>query len=89
MCYNTCMNMPAKIKPPLALKIIKVGNSQGIILPKDMLAKLGVGLGDELDVVDQGDGLVIRRHDAGFAAQMEAARAVMKKRRAALRELAK
>lgn len=83
------MNAPAKIKPPLLLKIIKVGNSQGVILPKELLARLGVEIGDQVDIVDHGDGLQIRRHDAGFAEQMEAARAVMKKRRAALRELAK
>lgn len=83
------MNKPVAIKPPYALKLIKIGNSQGVILPREVLVKLGVGLGDMLDIFDQPDGLSIRRHDAGFAEQMDAARAVMKRRRNALSELAK
>lgn len=62
----------------------------GVVLPKEMLAKLGVTLGDAVDIVDDPEGgFQLRRHDAGFAAQMEAARTVMKRRRDALRELAK
>jgi len=83
------MNAPF-LKPPRALKVIKVGNSLGVILPKEILAKLGVDIGDALDLVDDPEGgFQVRRHDAGFASQMEAARAVMKRRRDALRELAK
>lgn len=76
--------------PLRALKVIKIGNSQGVILPREVLTKLGVELGDSLDLVDDPEGgLQLRRHDHGFASQMEAARAVMKRRRDALRELAK
>lgn len=81
--------MNAPMKPLRPLKLIKVGNSLGVILPKDVLAKLGVDAGDSLDVTDIPGGINIQRHDDGFAAQMEAARAVMKHRRNALRELAK
>ena len=83
------MNAPVSIKPPHALKVIKVGNSSGIILPKEVLAKLGVSIGDMLDIVDGPEGLSVRRHDAGFAEQMSVAREVMKRRRDALSELAK
>jgi putative addiction module antidote len=89
-CYNTCMNKQSKITKPL--KIIKVGNSAGLILPKDVLARLRVSAGDVLDVVDNGDdGLEIRRHDedSEFSNQMAAAREVMERRKRALRELAK
>ena len=73
-----------------SLKIIKVGNSFGVVLPKEVLARLGVAQGDLVDLVDDPEGGVrVRRHDAGFAEQMQAARDVMKKRRAALAELAK
>ena len=82
------MNAPF-LKPPRALRVIKVGNSLGVILPKDMLVKLGVDMGDALDIVDEPEGFRLRRHDAGFAAQMEVAREVMKQRRNALSELAK
>lgn len=33
------------------LKITKIGNSAGIILPKELLAHLGVSVGDTLSVV--------------------------------------
>jgi len=71
-----------------SVKLIKAGNSTGVILPKDVLAKLGVEAGDLLDLSDVPGGITITRHDDGFAAQMEAAREVMKRRRNALRELA-
>lgn len=83
------MNKPVDIEPAQQLRIIKIGNSQGVILTKAMLAKLGVAQGDLIDVVTKPDGLFVRKHDAGFAEQMAAARDVMLRRRDALRELAK
>lgn len=71
------------------LKLIKIGNSTGVILPKDVLARLRVGQGDELSVSETPDGVALRRHDEGFEDQMKAAREVMARRRNALRELAK
>ena len=81
------MNMP--FKTAKKLKLIKIGNSMGVILPKEVLAKLGVELGDLVDISETPDGIHVQRHDEGFAEQMEVARAVMKRRRNALRELAK
>lgn len=86
-CYNTRMNAP--IDHIKRLRVIKVGNSLGVILPREVLARLGVELGDSLDLTDIPGGVHIRRHDDGFAAQMAVARDVMKKRRNSLRELAK
>ena len=71
------------------LKLIRIGNSAGVILPKDMMVKLGIAVGDSLDVAEVPGGMQLQRHDGGFAAQMEVARAVMTRRRNALRELAK
>lgn len=85
--YNVCMNAP--VKPPKSLKVVKIGNSLGVILTREALTLLRVELGDRVDFVDCPDGLLVKRHDDGFAAQMDAARAVMKRRRNALRELAK
>jgi len=81
------MNKP--FTPPHELKLIKIGNSVGVILPKAVLAKLGVAPGDTVSVVDTPDGLELRARDDGFAEQMAAAREVMARRRRALRELAK
>jgi putative addiction module antidote len=72
-----------------ALKLTQIGNSVGVILPREMLAKLGVTKGDTVYAVDQPDGVRLTVADPDFAAQMEVARQVMKERRAVLRELAK
>ena len=72
-----------------ALKLTQIGNSVGMILPRELLAKLGVVKGDTIYAVDQPDGVRLTIADPAFAAQMEVARQVMKERRAVLRELAK
>ena len=72
-----------------ALKLTAIGNSVGVILPKEMLAELGVGKGDTVYVTQVPDGVVLSPRDPAFEAQLEVARAIMKKRRAVLRELAK
>ena len=71
------------------LKLVQVGNSVGVILPKDALARMKVQKGDAVYLTESPDGFRITPHDPQFETQMKAARAIMKKRRAALRELAK
>ena len=71
------------------LKIRTVGNSLGVVLPRDVLARLRVGEGDTLHVVETEDGIRLVRHDPEFERQMGVAREVMRRRRAVLRELAK
>lgn len=72
-----------------ALKLTQIGNSMGVILPRELLAKLDLVKGDTLYAVDQPDGVRLTVADPDFAAQMDVARQVMKDRRAVLRELAK
>jgi len=72
-----------------SLKLTQVGNSVGAIFPKELLARLNLEKGDELYVTESPDGLRITLHNPQFEAQMKAAREIMKKRRAVLRELAK
>ena len=72
-----------------ALKITQIGNSVGVILPKDVLARLKVGKGDSLFVTEVPDGVTLRAFDNTFAEQMTLAREIMRKRRNVLRELAK
>lgn len=81
--------MSAPIERPKPLKLVAVGNSTGIVLPKEMLAKFGLRQGDEVYPVSTPDGIELRKYDPEFARQMEAARRIMHKRRAALAELAK
>ncbi|MDR4517534.1 MAG: AbrB/MazE/SpoVT family DNA-binding domain-containing protein [Nitrosomonas sp.] len=73
----------------LKVKIISIGNSMGIVLPKEVLAKLNVGKGDELYLVDGPDGLTILPYRQVFEQQMAAAGRVMKKYRSVLHRLAK
>ena len=72
------------------LKLTQIGNSVGVILPKEMLAHMNVGKGDTLYVSEAATGgYHLSPYDNAFEQQMEVAREVMKKRRHVLRELAK
>lgn len=71
------------------LKIIRIGNSAGVILPKELLAQLRVELGDTLSVDKTEHGVELRHQDDDFEEQMIVAREVMARRKRALRELAK
>ncbi len=80
-CYNARMNKP--------LKITKIGNSAGIVLPKDVLARLRVGPGDALFLSEAPDGVRLTATDPDFAVKMDAAEEIMREDRDILRELAK
>jgi len=71
------------------VKITAIGNSAGIILPKEVLALLGVDKGDSLSVVATPNGIELSAYDPTFEEQMKVAREVMARYRNALRELAK
>ena len=72
-----------------SLKLTKIGNSLGLILPKEVLARLKLAKGDEIFITESPEGYRITPHNPAFEAQMKAARKIMKRRRAVLRELAK
>ena len=71
------------------LKLIPIGNSTGVILPKEVLSELGAEQGQSVSCVKTPHGIELRPYDADFERQMEVLRGVMKRRRNALRELAK
>ena len=73
----------------IKLKLTAVGNSAGVVLPKDVLTRLKVEKGDVLYLTESSDGYRLTPYDPAFERQMDAARKIMKKRRSALRELAK
>ena len=70
------------------LKLTQIGNSIGIVLPKDLLAKLRVGKGDSINVTETPDGLQLSPWDEVKQSQLEAAERVMRKNRNMLRKLA-
>jgi len=74
----------------MAIEIKKIGNSLGIILPKDLLAKFNLKEGDKLFPVEQPNGgLLLTPHNPDFEKAMEVARRGMKRYHNALAELAK
>ncbi len=73
----------------LALKITQIGNSLGVVLPKEAVSRLKVEKGDVVYLTEARDGFRLTPYDPSFEQQIEKARAVMKRRRNALHELAK
>jgi putative addiction module antidote len=71
------------------VKLTTVGNSVGITLPKEVLAKLRVSKGDELCLTETPDGVLLTPYSTEFAEIMEAAETVMREDRDVLRALAK
>ncbi|MDN5925328.1 MAG: AbrB/MazE/SpoVT family DNA-binding domain-containing protein [Xanthomonadales bacterium] len=72
----------------MKLKVTTVGNSAGVILPKELLARLHIGKGDELYALEIPDGIRLINYDPIFAQQMAVAEGVMRKRRTLLHKLA-
>jgi len=70
------------------VKITTIGNSVGIILPKEVLNRLHVEKGDSLYLLDTPEGVQLTPYDREFAAEMDAAKRVMRKHRDVLRKLA-
>jgi putative addiction module antidote len=90
------MNEQSKIEPDARGQVIatveikKIGNSSGIILSKDVLARMHVGVGDKLYATATPDGgFRLTPYDPEFEKAMEVARRGMKRYHNALAELAK
>lgn len=74
----------------LELKLRRISNSVGLVLPKEVLAHMKVEEGDTVTVTDAAEGgLRLSPHKAEVARQMEVVQDVMKRYRHTLRELAK
>ncbi len=72
----------------MKLKITAIGNSAGVILPKELLARLRLDKGDELYALETPDGIRLTAFDPELAAQMEIAEQVMREDRLVLHKLA-
>ena len=73
----------------MKLKITTIGNSAGVVLPKELLARLRVAKGDALYATELPDGVKLTPFDPKLAGQMELAERVMREDRNVLRKLAK
>ena len=72
------------------LQIKKIGNSVGLILPKDLLGRLKLKEGDKLHVVEQTErGVKLSPYDPKHARTMKIAREIMDEYKDTFRALAK
>lgn len=72
----------------IKLKVIKIGNSAGVILPKELLGRLRVELDDSLFATESVDGVRLTASNPDFAAKMALAETIMREDRDILRVLA-
>lgn len=68
--------------------IRKIGNSEGIIIPKEILERIGLKEGDQLQLSLEGGELRLKSLDEDFARQLDHARSFMDRYRTALQKLA-
>jgi putative addiction module antidote len=78
-----------EVPPMLTLKLTAVGNSVGVVLPKEALDRLHLVKCAQVFLTESPDGFRLTPYSPEFATQMSEARRIMKKRREVLRELAK
>jgi putative addiction module antidote len=69
-------------------KIVAIGNSAGIILPKEILARMNVKKGDPVYLREVAGTLQVSPYDEEFAAKMEVADQVIRRYRDAFKKLA-
>ena len=72
-----------------ALKLTQIGNSVGVILPKDILARLKLQKGDTLYVTDAANGVTLTPFDPALEQQIKAGREFMRDFRDSFHQLAK
>ena len=73
----------------IKLKVTAIGNSMGIVIPKEALNKMKVSKGDALYLVENSDGFSLTPYQQDFKNQVDVAKDIMKRYRNTLRELAK
>ncbi|MBF0399315.1 MAG: AbrB/MazE/SpoVT family DNA-binding domain-containing protein [Magnetococcales bacterium] len=69
------------------LRLTAIGNSTGVVFPKEILARLRVEKGDTLYVLETRGGIELTPYDPEFAKQMEMAEEIMREERDVLRKL--
>ena len=72
-----------------ALKLTQIGNSVGVILPKEVLARLKLEKGDTVFVTDAVDGVTLTPYDPTLDEQIKAGREFMHEFRDTFHQLAK
>jgi putative addiction module antidote len=70
------------------VKVITVGSSTGIVLPKDILERLQLQKGDSVYLTETPEGVHITPYRPDFAEAIDAGRRIMRRYRNTLRKLA-
>lgn len=71
------------------LKLTQIGNSVGVVLPKEVLARLKLGKGEQLYVIETPEGITLTPYDPTIAEQVELGREFMREYRDTFHALAK
>lgn len=71
------------------LKLTQIGNSVGVILPKEILARLKLEKGDSVYVTDAANGVMLTPYDPALDEQIKAGREFMREFRDTFHQLAK
>ena len=72
-----------------ALKLTQIGNSVGVILPKELLAKLKLEKGDTLFVTEAANGVNLSPYDPTLEEELALGREFMRVYRDTFQQLAK
>ncbi|MDO5653860.1 MAG: AbrB/MazE/SpoVT family DNA-binding domain-containing protein [Brachymonas sp.] len=82
--------LPKKTAAPAnTLKVTQIGNSLGVILPKEVLARLKLEKGDSLFLSEASNGVTLSPYDPAVEEQLQLGRAFMREYRDTFRQLAK
>jgi putative addiction module antidote len=87
--YYVCYNNAEEAIVTTTLKLTQIGNSVGVILPKELLARLKVQKGDTLFVTDTPGGVGLTPFDPTLDEQLALGREFMREYRDTFRQLAK
>ncbi|CAM5778877.1 MAG: AbrB/MazE/SpoVT family DNA-binding domain-containing protein [Burkholderiales bacterium] len=71
------------------LKLTQIGNSVGVILPKDALAKLKLQKGESVFLTECADGFILTPYDPALDEELNAGREFMREYRDTFHQLAK
>ncbi|MDR9404027.1 MAG: AbrB/MazE/SpoVT family DNA-binding domain-containing protein [Halothece sp. Uz-M2-17] len=72
----------------MQLKVTRVGDSIGVILPRELVDKLQINQGDFLEIIETADGLTVKPYDTELSQQMEVAEKIMREDYNLLKRLA-
>ena len=85
-CYNECDNLAGMTT---TLKLTQIGNSVGVILPKEVLARLKLEKGDTVHLTDAPGGVTMTPFDPALEEQLSLGREFMREYRDTFHQLAK